>query len=272
LLPRLGAAGAALAALVALVGTWPAPASAAPAIRLTAGFAAGARLGAGTEMHAELRIDPRRLHAQLTGVRVLYPKGLGLVASGLGLASCTRPASDFQQVLIRGPKLGGCPPNAVLGYGTVEAQVRLLDGQIIPEYATATVLSGPFKQGVLGLVVFVDGQHPFGAKLAYAGELSGATGPFGGAIVVRMPEIPSIADLATLALTDMRLSIGSRRITYYKQVRGRSVPYHPDGIVLPGRCPKGGFRFRTQLAFQDGSHVRADATVGCARFAAAAGG
>lgn len=257
------------AALVVLSGLAASPASAGPAIRMSAGFAPGARLGASSEMHAELHIDSRRVRGQLTSAQVLYPKGLGLVASGLGLATCTRPASEFEAVLIRGRGLVGCPPNAVLGYGTARAEVRLLAGDIINETATLTVLSGPLQLGALGLVVFVEGQHPLGAKLVYAGEVGAGRGPFGGSLVVRMPAIPSIADLATIALTDLRLSIGSRRITYYKRVRGKRVAYHPEGIALPGRCPKGGFRFRAKLAFDDGARLSAETTVSCARFAPA---
>ena len=245
------------------------PASADPAIRLTAGFAPGACLGASSEMHAALHIDSGRVRGQLTSARVLYPKGLGLVASGLGLATCTRPQSEFRSVLIRGRGLDGCPPNAVLGYGTARAEVRLLAGQVIEETATLTVLSGPLQLGALGLVVFVDGQRPLGAKLVFAGEVGAGHGPFGGSLAVRLPAIPSIADLATVALTDLRLSIGSRRITYYKRVRGKRVGYHPEGIALPVRCPKGGFRFRAQLGFDDGARLSAETTVSCARLAPA---
>jgi hypothetical protein len=260
------------AALVALAATWPAAAApAAGPARLTAGFDPGARLGGSTALHLALRIDPRRAHSPVTEVQLLYPKGLGIVSSGLGLASCVRPASDFQQVLI-GSDFGleGCSPNAVLGYGTAIANVQL-GPQTIPEYATLTVLAGAFQHGALGLVVFVDGDHPFGAKLAYAGDVGPPSGPFGGALAVRIPAIPSIADLATVSLVDLRLSIGSHAITYYAHVAKRTGAYHPDGIQLPSRCPADGFRFRAKVTFQDGSHAATDTTVRCARFAPPAG-
>jgi hypothetical protein len=274
--PRRGACAGALAVLIALAAAWPAGAApaagAARLVRLTAGFDRGARLGGSTALQLGLRIDTRRAPAPVTELRLLYPKGLGLASSGLGLAACVRPASDFEQVLI-GSSLGlaGCSPNAVLGYGTAIAHVQL-GPQTIPEYATLSVLAGPFQAGSLSLVVFVDGDHPFGAKLAYAGSVSPPSGRFGGALAVRIPAIPSIADIATVSLADLQLSIGSRAITYYAHVATRTGAYHPDGIGLPTRCPAHGFRFRARLTFQDRSHAGADTIVPCTRVRPAAGG
>lgn len=260
---RWGALGAMLIVL-ALVS--PACAGATSAVRLTARFDEGAVLGGTSAINAELHIDSARLPSQLTRVRVLYPNGLGLFTSGLGIATCTLAPNVFRAVLVSGPLHGGCPANAVLGYGTVHAEVRLLSGQVVPESATITVLAGPLKPDGLGLVAFVDGQHPFGARLALAGTVSPSRGRFGGTLSVRVPPIPSIADLATVAVTDMHLAIGSRRIVYYRHAGQQRIPYHPAGIGLPTNCPGHGFRFRTQLDFLDGSHARADAIVSCRMF------
>jgi len=260
-----------LAALALLVVLCLAVASAAPAagatdpVRVSAAFDPGARLGAASAMDVDLRLDPSRLTtAQLTEVRVAYPQGLGVVSSGLGLASCTRPAQDFVQVLISGPRLDGCSPNSVMGYGAARAIVRLVDGgQVIPEYATVTLLSGPFVQGQLGLVVFIDGQRPFGAKLAFAGQVTDAPPPYGGALRVRLPVVPGIQDLATVSLVDLRVVIGSHAIRYRERRGRRVVAYRPDGIELPDACPRGGFRFRADVRFADGSRRSATSVTRC---------
>lgn len=194
---------------------------------------------------------------------MLYPKGFDLLSSGLAGASCRRPEREFVEVLVTFRGLGGCSPNAVLGYGTARAEVRLLDGQVIPEFARLTLLAGPVVNGTIGLVVIVDGQHPFGARLVYRGELGPATRRYGGSFVVDLPAIPSIRDLATVALVDLRLDVGSRRITYYRHPRRRAGAYHPAGLALPGRCPKDGFGFRAVLAFEDGTNARAQAHARC---------
>jgi len=257
LLAALGAAGWTASANAAT-------ATATSAVRVTAAFDRGARLGAATALAVTLRLDPRRLTAPVTEIRLAYPQELGLVSSGLGLATCTRPASDFAAVLVSGPLLGGCPPNAVMGYGEAHAIVRLLQsGQAIPEYATVTLLSGTIEQGKLGLVVYVDGQRPFGGELAFAGDVADAAPPFGGVLTVRMPAIPGIQGIATVSLAELRLVIGSHAIRYWRRQHGRRVAYRPDGIELPARCPRGAFRFRAEVRFADGGRSSTSSVTPC---------
>jgi hypothetical protein len=267
--PRTRAALAALAVLPVIAAsasvTGDAAAAAKP-VRVAAAFDRDARLGSSSALAISLRLDPNRFAStQLTEVRLAYPRSLGLVSSGLGLAPCTRPPEDFVRVLIDAPGLGGCPANAVMGTGTVFALVRLTDGQVIPEYATITLLSGTLERGRLGLVVFVDGQRPFGAKLAFAGEVRGAGGPYGGALSVSMPPIPGIRELATISLVELRIVVGAHAIRYYERRHGRRVAYHPEGVELPTACPAGGFRFQAQVAFADGTRRSASSVTRCPR-------
>lgn len=255
------------AALVALLGAaaWPAASPAARGVELTAAFDRDARLGAPTPMRIGLRIDPRRRPSPVTEVALLYPRSIGLVTSGLGVATCNQPASDFVDVIVNGAGLDGCPPNSVMGYGRIVAEIRLSDGQVIPEYGTLALLSGPIERGRLGLVIHIDGQRPFGGRIVLAGQVRGGRAPYGGAITVRFPVVPSLEDVADVALTRLRLTVGDPRITYYERVRGRRVPYRPEGIVLPNRCPRRAFRFRAEVGFEDGTRATAVRTVRCPR-------
>ncbi|MGN6188103.1 MAG: hypothetical protein ACTHOE_04340 [Conexibacter sp.] len=240
------------------------PAAAAGPMRVTAAFDRDASLGHATAVDVTLRLDPRRLtRAPLTEVRFAYPRSVGVVSSGLGLATCTRPPSDFVKVLIVAPPLGGCSPNAVMAVGTALALVELTNGQVIPEYATVTLLSGPFDHGRLDLVAFVDGQHPFGAKLAFAGDVQESRGPYGGELTMRMPAPPGLEDLATVSLVELRIVLGAHTIRYYERRHGHRVAYHPDGVELPLRCPPHGFRFRARVGFADGSRHTATTTTPC---------
>jgi hypothetical protein len=263
--PRRGAALAALIALAGIGWTGSAAARGAEPIQLTAGFDADAVLGAATALHLALHVDPRA-PSPVSELRLLYPASLGVVSGGLGLESCRRPESDFVEVIVDGP-LGraGCPANAVMGYGTVRADVRISStGQVIPEYATLVVLTGPIERGNLGLVIFIDGQRPFGGKFVLAGDVGAAPAPFGGALALRLPVVPGLADVATVALIDFRVVIGARQIVYYERTRDeRRIAYHPEGVVLPGHCPKRGFRFRARVVFQDGGHAMTSATAPC---------
>ena len=248
------------AAFTVMIGS----AAAAGPIRVTTSFDRGATLGAATAIHVAVQADPHLGDKPLNEVSFAYPRGLGVVSSGLGLATCTRPPIDFVRVLITAPGLGGCSPNSVMAIGDARALVKLVNGgQVIPEYAAVTLLSGPLERGRLGVVVYVDGQHPFGGKLAFTGEIRDVRAPYGGELTVRMPAIPGIEELATLYLVDMHLTIGAHAIRYYERRGGRSVAYHPEGVLLPNRCPRRGFRFRVRVGFVDGTSTSATSRTPC---------
>lgn len=258
--------GIAAAAAVVLAASWsPVAAAAGAPATISAGFDRGAAPGDSTALRVAVAVDRRRLPSPVAELRVLYPRSLGVVSGGLGLAPCNRPATEFVQVITGGVGLGGCPANAVMGYGTAVAEVRLSDGQVIPEYATFTLLSGPLENGRLRLVVYVDGQRPFGGRLVFGGEVRDARSPYGGALAVRLPQAPALNGVATVALTDLRLTVGGPAIRYYERRHGRRVAYRPEGVVLPARCPRGGFRFRARFVFEDGGRASAATAVRCPR-------
>lgn len=194
-----------------------------------------------------------------------------MTLSGLGIATCQRPAANFADVLLDATQAFACPADAVLGYGTARADVDLSDGQVTLEYAKVTLLSGPVVDGAPGLVVHVEGDHPFAASLVYGGQLAPARAPFGGAFSMRLPQIPSLVGIARVALVHLRLAIGARQIVYVERVHGRTHRYRPDAIPLPDRCPRGGFRFRVQVRFLDQRLAGASAVVRCPKSAAAHG-
>jgi hypothetical protein len=238
------------------------PARQTSAVRMNASFDPHARLGGSSALTLGLHVDTRRVVSPVTAIRLAYPRGLGIVSSGLGLAACNRPAEEYQKILITSHGLGGCPPNAVMGYGTARASVRLVGGahdQVIPEYATLSVLSGPIENRRLKLVIFIDGQRPFGARLILAGAATDASPPYGGALLVKFPQIASLRDLAVINLSDLQVTIGARRIRYLHHGRR----YRPEGIALPTRCPRGGFKFRLDLDFADGVHRHSVTSVRC---------
>lgn len=147
-----------------------------------------------------------------------------------------------------------------MGHGSARAEVHL--GTFVTA-ATAgiTVLAGPIRSGNLQILAYVDGMNPLGFRLLYGGAVQAAPAAFGGALAIRVPTIPDLPDDASVMLTQVQLAIGDRGITYYDETGA----YHPDGIALPTRCPKGGFRFRGDLSFQDGSTAVVNAAVPCSQ-------
>lgn len=244
-----------VAVLLLLGACLPATSAAATSpVRVTASLDPDARLGSPTSLSFGVQIDLADNGSPVVETRLLYPAALGFATSGLGVESCRRPASDFVDVMIGGRGLSGCPPNSVLGRGSARAEVRLGD-LVIPEAATVTMLSAPVRRGRQGLVVLAVGRTPFGAKLAYTGEVLPAAAPFGGAFSLKVPPgIPAVPEV-TLALTEMQFTIGGDDIVYRERVGGRTVAYRPEGIALPNRCPRGGFLFQAVMRFQNGKQL-----------------
>lgn len=269
---RLSVVGLA-AAMLLLICLAPAGATAAGSVRLSVGLDAGARLGAATALHTRLSVDTRRQSSPVTTISLRYPASLGVTTSGLGLASCTRPASDFSAVVVDGIGLAGCPRNAVMATGRAIGEIRLdgtgyigvpgvADIGVIRELGTVTVLSGPLRRGRLGIVAFVDGWNPIGAKLAYGGEVAPAPAPFGGALTIRVNQLPAGWG-AEIALTDITMTIGARDIVYHERAGGRTVRYRPGGVELPARCPAKGLPFMAEIEFANGVRESATALTPC---------
>lgn len=215
------------------------------------------RLGAGTTIEFGFKVDVQRGQAPspLSAVDLFYPANIGLVTSGLGLSSCA-PAT----LELLGPE--GCPADALMGRGSAVVEIPL-GRHTISETGEITTWMGPLQNGRLSLLFFAEGRAPVFAQLIFPGLVLDASAPFGGRLATQIPEIPSFPEAPDAAIVQMHATIGPKGITYFQRVGHRRVGYQPNGIVLPKRCPRGGFVFAATFAFFDGSHARARAVVPC---------
>jgi len=186
-----------------------------------------------------------------------YPGNLGFALSGLGLATC-QPAT----LEVLGPK--GCPPNSRMGFGAASAQIAVEDS-IVPEAAEVAIVRGPTRGGHLGLLFYLDGSEPVSAQIVLPGLLVPAGLPFGGAVSLDVPLVPSWPEGPDVAIVSLRSTLGPEHLTYYEHIKGRTIPYNPEGVLLPKVCPRGGFRFLGAFTFLDGSRASAGTAVPCPR-------
>jgi hypothetical protein len=233
----------------------PANTHAAPSVRLSATLAPE-RLGHSTTIGFGFDItEPEgRVPPALTELDVRYP-GFGIATSGLGLSVCS-PA----RLEATGP--AGCPPDSRMGYGRVLAEIQF-GPEIVKETADVSILRGPAQHGHLALLFYADGRTPVDAQIVFPGRVFNAHAPFGGAIHIDVPLVPSLPGAPDVAVVRVRSAIGPQHLTYFEEVNGRTVAYHPQGIMLPNVCPHGGFQFAADFGFQDGSHASAEAAVPC---------
>jgi hypothetical protein len=243
---RRASLGALLSAL-ALCGQ----AAAAEHVKITASFSPY-RLGDPAAMTLGLTVsgDAGRIPAPLTGIDMRYPANLGIATSGLGTASCTAHALE-----LRGP--AGCPADSIIGKGTALARF-MIGPEIFNESASVGIVAAPSADGFLHLLVSATGISPVAARIVMASEL------LGGHFSVAVPLVPSLPEGEDVAVVAAKVTIGGR-LRYTERRHGRTVAYTPKGIILPGRCPRGGFRFSGRFTFMDATSTSASTVVSCPR-------
>lgn len=215
------------------------------------------RLGASTTISFGFHLETSDGLAPppMTSLALRMPAGINYATTTLGLAIC-QPSS----LLARG--LAGCSPNARLGYGSayVEVPFGVGAGHEIPEIQA---LMGPPRNGNLVVLFYANGQSPVSAQLVFTGEVVSDGGPFGSRLETEVPPISSVPGGPDVSIVSVQSTIGPSHLTYYRHVHGRRVAFHPEGVSVPERCPRGGFPFSAEFSFQDGSRAAASTTVPC---------
>jgi hypothetical protein len=217
------------------------------------------RLGAPTTIRLGFHIHTPAGHAPspLTGIELLLPPGLGIASSDLGLETCA-PAK------LEDEGLAGCPPDSLMGRGSAAAEVPF-GAESVTEKAPIDLFSGPLQEGHPQLLFFAEGEYPVLADIVFGALVLPAEAPFGGALNAHLPLVPSVTSGPDVALTTLQTTIGAKGITYSERVKGRTIAFHPRGIVMPSTCPPAGFVFAVRLTFQDATEASSTTVVPCPR-------
>lgn len=220
------------------------------------------RLGAPTTVaiHIQITTPSNEVPSPLTTLDLRYPSTLGITVSGLGIATCTKATLEDL-----GP--GGCPADSAMGHGGVLAEFAI-DAEILQEEVPVTIVRAPERDGHFALFFYAGGGTPISAQIALPALL--LPGRHVGSIQIDVPPVPALLGAPNVAVAELNATLGPRGLTYYERVRGRTVSYHPKGILLPDQCPRGGFPFAALLTFEDGSHATANTVVPCSRGRSAA--
>jgi hypothetical protein len=192
----------------------------------------------------------------LTSVVLHMPAGMDYTHTTLGLSTC-------QAAALQADGVKGCPPNSRLGSGGafVEVPFGTGSGHELPEIQA--VSGPPSSAGNMVVLFYANGQFPVSAQLVFSGEVLSDTGVFGSQLATTVPLIPSVPNGPDVSIVSVNATIGPAGLTYYHHVHGRLRPFHPVGIGVPERCPRGGFPFSASFVFQDGSTASASTRVPC---------
>lgn len=245
-----------LLALLLACACLPASAHAAQPVSLHVAFTPE-RLGHATSIDFNVRITPPAdsVPSPLTKIDMRYPSTIGLAVSGLGLMGCSEATLEAF-----GPD--ACPADSRMGEGSALAEIPI-GPDIVHETSPVAIVRAPEEDGHIGMLFYASGETPVDAQIAFPGLLVASSTSGDESIHINVPLVPSLPGGPDVAVIGLNATFGPRGLTYYEHVHGKLVAYRPEGILLPDRCPHGGFVFGATLAFLDGSHTRAHTVVPC---------
>ena len=224
-------------------------ASSGPGATLAASFQPE-RLGAPTSVAFALTLDPppETAPTPVMQIDLSYPGDLGFATSGLGLAACDPAALEARGA-------SACPANSRMGGGSASVAVPF-GTEVVAERVALEMFAAPSPDGFLHLAILARGSEPVQARIVISAVL------LVGHLQITVPTVPALPGGPDVALTEIRGRLGGP-LTYYEDVRGHRVAYHPKGIGLPDRCPSGGWHLGAGIAFENGQHSQARAVVAC---------
>ena len=255
-MPRAAQPLLALALALLLSAVFPLIVVAAPQATLTAKMRPE-KLGAAAAMSVAFHLRPGlgEVLPPLRGFALRLPRGMGFAASELGLATCSS-----SRLLSSGVQ--GCPHESLMGYGWAQVRVPFGTRAVSERGRVFIFMAKPVDETTTTLFYF-DGRSPVLAPIVMQGQVVTAEGSSDSVLDTSVQAIPSTPDGPEASLVAMQLTLGPRDLRYSRRVDGRRVPYRPEGIRIPARCPQSGFRFEASFTFGDDSRGRARTTVPC---------
>jgi hypothetical protein len=193
--------------------------------------------------------------APLSSFDFRLPANMGIATTTLGQANC-------EQAQLLDDGLHGCSANARIGFGDATAVVPV-GSQNVRERASLNALMGPAVEDHLDVLFYVEALEPVSARFVLPGVVQEDVLPYGERLDTSVPLIQTWPEGPDLALETFASTIGPLHLTYFRELDGKTVPYHPRGIRIPQVCPTGGYPFAVLLDFQDGTHTVASDRVPC---------
>ncbi|HYM55498.1 MAG TPA: hypothetical protein VES97_09060 [Solirubrobacteraceae bacterium] len=171
-----------------------------------------------------------------------FPAGLTLDLPSLRTCSPAR---------LRARGADGCPPQSQLGRGHALAEVRA-GSQTITENVVLWAFLGPPRNLQPTLEILGQGYTPFDERVVLTGTALPDRAPYGEELVIRIPPIPTLPLEPDASIVTLSLTIGAK---------GHRAS--ANTVVVPPKCPPGGFPFASEFTYADGTSGSALATARC---------
>ncbi len=206
------------------------------------------RLGASTALTLAFRLSggDEGVPPPLSAMVVRLPAGLTIDLRGVGTCAGSR---------LRHRGAGGCPAGSLVGRG--HAMMSVHAGSLaVPEETTIAIFRGPDRAGRPTLEIFGQGRTPLDQSSISTAVLDPDSAPYGSKLTVSIPAIPTLVFEPDASFDSLSLTVGG--------IGHNPLAHAAAGAILvPRRCPAGGFPFAASFAFADGSTASASATLPC---------
>jgi hypothetical protein len=147
-----------------------------------------------------------------------------------------------------------CPAASRLGGGKALAE-EMLPSQLVTEDVALSAFLGPLDdQGEPTFLMLAQGTTPFVEQMMFSGTAQPDKAPYGERLTMTIPSVQTIPLGPEASLASLSVTIGSP-----SGQRER----HANAVLVPGRCPRGGFPFAAQFVYADGSRGEARAAAPC---------
>jgi hypothetical protein len=204
------------------------------------------RLGASAALTFSIRYTggPYGVPSPVRRSVMQLPAGLTLEIPHL--RSC--PPARLQS---RGPI--ACPAASQIGHGYALAEVHA-GSQLITERVALRAFLGAPRNGEATFEVLAQGYAPLDERIVLPGRVLPDANPYGEELVMSIPPIPSLPLEPDASIVTFSLTIGAT---------ARAHQHDTNTVLVPSRCPTGGFPFAANFHYADGSSGSALATVPC---------
>jgi hypothetical protein len=236
--------------LLAATAAW-----AAETLTVTAGFSPD-KLGVPTNVHGSATIGTTTgaLPSPIIETTVMGPAGLAVDVKGVGTCSPAKLKAALEPSV--------CPKDSKAGFGGGVGEYELAKERF-KENFTLNFFRAPDEDGHLVLMAFLDAISPVSVQLVLTAQVVNEPKPYGLGFTFKVPIIETLPGASPATAESIYITLGAPNAAYFERIHGKRKLVHVKGIIVPKKCPKGGFPYKTQIGFADGTTDTQTGTIHC---------
>lgn len=213
------------------------------------------KLGAPTNVSGSATIGTTTggIPSPIVKTTVMGPPGLELDAKGVGVC-------DPIKLKESGPE--ACPADSKAGFGGGEGELELAK-EIIKEPFTLNFFRGPNENGHFVLMAYVNAVTPVSVQLVLTAQVVKEPKPYGLGFTFEVPLVETLPGASDASVVSIFFTLGAPNAAFYEKVHGKRKLVHIKGVIVPKKCPHGGFPYQALIGFEDGTTNTVKGAIPC---------